>query len=809
MDEEMVIENNNAFLMAMGEGSRIEIHGADAAKESWTNLAESAAAGSNQLVVQESTGWEVGDRIAVSSTSSNRTHDQEFTITAISDDGKTITVDAPLETAKSGETIHYNNGQTGDDYREWNVEERAEVALLSRNVTIQGDEDSVEDGFGGHTMVMEGASQHLSGVEFFRMGQEDILGRYPVHWHLLGDAAGQYAEGISVHHSYQKGTTIHGSSNIRLEDSVIFDHVGHGVFLEDGSELGTQIIGNLVFGTHASETGLPIITDQNQVASYWIENPSTILIGNVAGGSDENGFMIFPANQVHGASLALGMTDAGDMADLIFQNNVAHSNVNFGLSIEGSIDPETLAVNHGGTQQGDFATIDGFLAYNNIRHGAWTFTHNTIIEDSMFVDNNFGGILAKGGTYFQDTLFAENRVGSYNYTQANVQYDGVHFEDTTIFTNNSTTIGANTLKNVTHSGDDLTITTLISEALGSQADFLDVDGSVTGIPGAFLTYEGTNAAMAAAPGATFDEGLGFWVSEATVGVTLFYTPDNTETLRILRSDGVEVTGYTSFRDRYFDLKNAAGMERDVAYLLDYSGELSGNFRINTTQLLDGQSVVYEIPNVASVTGVDGATEVNSLNALLTADASAYLVQGGSLFVRAVVADDTPTDRPIDDLLEQYDATANLLIRGIEEVNQPDNNPAMSAALINAINAVPARELNITPPEPVEAALDSYNDTFELERHASTSDTTVVTAEMARWSEGSSWDGTAPGVDDIVVIGPGEIVVLDESITVKGIIVNGGELIVEDGADLTIDLATDYLLVINGGLFQAGTEADPL
>ena len=42
-------------------------------------------------------------------------------------------------------------------------------------------------------------------------------------------------------------------------------------------------------------------------------------------------------------------------------------------------------------------------------------------------------------------------------------------------------------------------------------------------------------------------------------------------------------------------------------------------------------------------------------------------------------------------------------------------------------------------------------------------------------------------------------------TVKGIIVNGGELIVEDDANLDIDLSTDYLLIINGGLFQAGTE----
>jgi len=64
---EMVIEDNNAYLMAMGEGSRVEIHAADAEKDSWTLLESTAEAGSNQLVVEDSTGWEVGDKIAIAS----------------------------------------------------------------------------------------------------------------------------------------------------------------------------------------------------------------------------------------------------------------------------------------------------------------------------------------------------------------------------------------------------------------------------------------------------------------------------------------------------------------------------------------------------------------------------------------------------------------------------------------------------------------------------------------------------------------------------------------------------------------------
>ncbi|MEO1601608.1 MAG: G8 domain-containing protein [Pseudomonadota bacterium] len=87
----------------------------------------------------------------------------------------------------------------------------------------------------------------------------------------------------------------------------------------------------------------------------------------------------------------------------------------------------------------------------------------------------------------------------------------------------------------------------------------------------------------------------------------------------------------------------------------------------------------------------------------------------------------------------------------------------------------------------------------------------VASGMARWSDPSAWNGAVPGSDDIVVVGHGQTVVLDASTTVKGIIIAGGNLLVEDAAADApeIKLITDYVLVIEGGLFQAGTERNPL
>ena len=160
-------------------------------------------------------------------------------------------------------------------------------------------------------------------------------------------------------------------------------------------------------------------------------------------------------------------------------------------------------------------------------------------------------------------------------------------------------------------------------------------------------------------------------------------------------------------------------------------------------------------------------------------------------------------RPITDLLANYRAseTITMDITGFD-----GSSGDLSGGIIDAIARSAANGLNNDAPEIYESEHSMAD--YQLRRYGSTSDTTVVTNAMARWSE-NIWDGEAPGRNDTVVINAGETVVLDQSTTVKGIIVNGGELIIEDDANLDIDLSTDYLLVINGGLFQGGTEDDLL
>jgi len=52
-------------------------------------------------------------------------------------------------------------------------------------------------------------------VEITKSGQPRILGRYALHFHMIGDASTSYVEGISVHHSYARVTTIHATHFLR------------------------------------------------------------------------------------------------------------------------------------------------------------------------------------------------------------------------------------------------------------------------------------------------------------------------------------------------------------------------------------------------------------------------------------------------------------------------------------------------------------------------------------------------------------------------------------------------------------------
>lgn len=206
------------------------------------------------------------------------------TITAISSDKKTLTLDQALAFSHLSvkRTVSDNAGKTYDLYIQ------AEVGLLSRNVLYQGTSDPTwtslrsapacpdgfnpdnlavqtcflgrygpeigTDQFGAHIMASADMSMphmnepiimRFSNVEFFHVGQGYRLGRYPIHFHMNGNSPSSYVKECAIHESFNRAVNIHGSHYINIERNVIYDIMGGAYFLEDGVEIGNSFKYNL------------------------------------------------------------------------------------------------------------------------------------------------------------------------------------------------------------------------------------------------------------------------------------------------------------------------------------------------------------------------------------------------------------------------------------------------------------------------------------------------------------------------------------------------------------------------------------
>ena len=224
-DEDINTMGDRGIMML---GGTLELHGNRS--NAWTKLTRTAKAGAAKIEVMNASGWRKGDTIVLASTDFDPHQAEKRTVTAVS--GNTLTLDKPLA------YMHYGEITYG-------VDERGEVGLLTRNIRIQASDDAEKSYFGGHIMAMPGSQVHISGVELYRMGQNMHLARYPMHWHIIGDGKGQYIENSSIHDTYSRCVTVHGTDNVRVENNVTFNTVGHCFFLEDAVETGNQIVHNL------------------------------------------------------------------------------------------------------------------------------------------------------------------------------------------------------------------------------------------------------------------------------------------------------------------------------------------------------------------------------------------------------------------------------------------------------------------------------------------------------------------------------------------------------------------------------------
>ncbi len=299
-------------------GGRIEIFGRPV--RSWTRLAANAAAGANQISVLDASGWRVGDRIVVVSGSSEPNEAETRTITAIS--GQQLTLDAPLTRPRLG-VLRVVDGRS--------IDMRTAVGLLSRNITIQGDASSETTRFGGHMMTMVGSQVRVDGVRFFRMGQFDRIGRYPFHWHIVGDAPGQFVRNCAVDGSFQRGIVVHATRDVEVANNVVFDTIGHNYVIEDPAAIRNTLRDNLAVKTRLAFFTDPELRQQkdDEASNFWIRAARNTFIGNLAAGAEANGYWYddttdapttFRGNAVHSAAARADHVPFNRQAGLLIQD---------------------------------------------------------------------------------------------------------------------------------------------------------------------------------------------------------------------------------------------------------------------------------------------------------------------------------------------------------------------------------------------------------------------------------------------------------------------------------------------------------
>src|SRR4029078_12177215 len=128
-------------------GGTLNLHGDRT--NTWTRLSQTATAGSTSIQVLNAAGWKVGDEIVLASTDFNPRQAERRTIAAIN--GNTITIDKKLDYMHFGKIT-------------FDVDERGEVGLLTRNIKLQASADAEQSFFGGHVMAMGTSKMYVSGV---------------------------------------------------------------------------------------------------------------------------------------------------------------------------------------------------------------------------------------------------------------------------------------------------------------------------------------------------------------------------------------------------------------------------------------------------------------------------------------------------------------------------------------------------------------------------------------------------------------------------------------------------------------------
>ncbi|KAI7798957.1 putative fibrocystin-L, partial [Triplophysa rosa] len=409
-----------AKTLAVREGV-LDLHGIPV-PVTWTRLSQTAQSVSSTLTLMDAVTWKAGDEIVIASTGHRHSQRENELrrIASVSDDGRTLNLTEPLTYTHLGVSVNLPDGTA--------FQARAEVGLLTRNIVIRGSnnqewndqipacpagfntgefavqtcfqgrfgEEVGSDEFGGCIMFHPPQpNQNLSigrieYVEIFHAGQAFRLGRYPIHWHLMGNVQYKsYVRGCAIHQSYNRAVTIHNTHNLLVEHNVIYDIKGGAFFIEDGIETGNILQYNLAVFVRQSTS---LLNDDVTPAAYWVTNPNNIIRHNAAAGGSHFGFWYRMNNNPDGPSYDANICQKRVPLGQFF-NNTVHSQGWFGLWIFQEYFPVRNGLCNSVTPAP--AVFRRLTSWNNEKGAEWVNVGAVQFSEFLMVNNEKAGVEAK------------------------------------------------------------------------------------------------------------------------------------------------------------------------------------------------------------------------------------------------------------------------------------------------------------------------------------------------------------------------------------------------------------------------------
>lgn len=510
-----------------GASPTVEITGRKMTR-TWSLLSNPFLAGQSTMKLLHSPirmGWRVGDRIGIASTvpSSGGTG-QSFAITAMDDDG-TVTLDGASDQDHRADfypPVKAGQVNTLDPLAAALLS--AEVTNLSRNVIITGDDyrhvpcdPNLPEAVGGeqtstqgcrcasyrttctiglHTAQMHAGTMSIRSVRVEKCGQRGVEGKYCLHFHKLYSCPDCTFADNAIEQSHQRGIIIHGTHLSRVENNVLWDVRGAGIYVEDGNEMYNHIKYNVVICPWRFEDQvlhgenrlrrlvyilccfLCILTHflhfelllgctipgssnsqadtANNQAGIYTETAANDLIGNRVANSF-NG-MLLQAND-QGRGEAYGKVCTGHLEFGRFEGNTFHSHLRFGTySLGGSLPRTTdqsianngynydratscAAIDAAGEDRGAPVSILNNLDYGNVFVGHYTAGDIQHRGHKSYSNNNL--------IYWKETKNMADGCGSH-ISDAHYEYGNMALPDQSTFIIQDTTFGNNVQLEANH-----------------------------------------------------------------------------------------------------------------------------------------------------------------------------------------------------------------------------------------------------------------------------------------------------------------------------------------------------------------------